>query len=722
MSAFRWLGPALLLALAPLPASAADGVLADLPFIGALPLYGPVGDGHVAIDLSDHERRRLPLLLDTGAQATLMTPLFARELGVSVRRHMNDRPYRRRTLLGRDLQFWVDTSSSDTGTRSGIEVGLLGGDFLRDYVVEVDYRKRRVRFLDAQLRSVSRDTAAPGEIVVPLRLSDGRPEIEIALGTGSAWFIMDTGATMDLEMSEPAAAKLGLSPANPLRIVRGRNLHGSERSAVVPAEGARIGDHDLGYVELEIALREGSTYRTTNLAGVDEALLGNAFLERFRVRIDYPHRRVGLLPRSDLAPRAPPDPLPAPGVPGTVPLAPPPPEPFQDAVPLRVPSRALRAARPAPQRVWVELESPAGETHLSGPVDWLEVRGWAGAGQLAEHDVVVIVDTSGSTAYASGADVDGDGKVGRARSRETWRNYNPAFLSSDSGDTVLAAELLATRHLVERLDPERVRVGIISFASSARLETPVGSHPEDIAATLDLLDGAFGAGQTNLAQAIELATAEFHMAAMNADGPRQRTILILSDGYPTAPQNPTEAARAALAAADAAAGEDIRIHSFALGLHAPEGDDVYALIAELTGGELVRVDQPADIVHELPRISLVQMAGVAIENATSGRASAAARAFPDGSFDGYVRLVPGENLIRATARGDLGGTSTVEQRVFYERREPTTPEEAARFEHEWQQLKARLEDRTRETELALEAESSDRAQPDKELNVRTEKD
>jgi len=60
-------------------------------------------------------------------------------------------------------------------------------------------------------------------------------------------------------------------------------------------------------------------------------------------------------------------------------------------------------------------------------------------------------------------DVDGDGKVGRRskRKREAWRNFNPAYLSNDPGDTVLAAELLATRRLVERLGPGRTRIGIV---------------------------------------------------------------------------------------------------------------------------------------------------------------------------------------------------------------------------------------------------------------------
>lgn len=61
-------------------------------------------------------------MLDTGATFSVFTPLFVRSLGVTVRRTKST-PYRRATKLGRDLQFFVDTESSDTGSRTNWEYG-----------------------------------------------------------------------------------------------------------------------------------------------------------------------------------------------------------------------------------------------------------------------------------------------------------------------------------------------------------------------------------------------------------------------------------------------------------------------------------------------------------------------------------------------------------------------------------------------------------------------
>jgi hypothetical protein len=172
--------------------------------------------------------------------------------------------------------------------------------------------------------------------------------------------------------------------------------------------------------------------------------------------------------------------------------------------------------------VWMEVDVPADGAEHVGPLAWLEVRGWAGVNRSGEHDVVVLVDVSGSTAYASGIDVDEDGKLGRAsRRREAWRSFNPRYLSSDADDTVLAAELVATRRLVELLDPGRVRVGLISFHGRARLDALLGSRPERLAAALQRLDGSFGSGMTDMADALRLAVDDPDLVRRLPDGSGQ---------------------------------------------------------------------------------------------------------------------------------------------------------------------------------------------------------
>ena len=136
----RELSSSLILALLLLPVlvGPASGDPEEPPseaVVGELPFLDGASESAVFIDLApDGSARALSLQLDTGATATVLTPQFARSLGVNVR-SLKSSPYRRRTRLGRDLLFQVQTGGSDQSARlAPFDYGLLGGDFLDDFV------------------------------------------------------------------------------------------------------------------------------------------------------------------------------------------------------------------------------------------------------------------------------------------------------------------------------------------------------------------------------------------------------------------------------------------------------------------------------------------------------------------------------------------------------------------------------------------------------------
>jgi hypothetical protein len=167
----------------------------------------------------------------------------------------------------------------------------------------------------------------------------------------------------------------------------------------------------------------------------------------------------------------------------------------------------------------------------------------------------------------------------------------------------------------------------------------------------------------------------------------------------------------------------VRIYTFGLGLGEVREDDVFARMAAESGGRYVRLERPGDIVHELPRIDLARIAGIEIENSTSGEAGQALRVFPDGSFDGFVHLRGGENRVRVTARGQGGGASSLERRVVFEAREPRDADEARAFDAEVEKLRARLALRALESELAAEAREgrASQAGQGRELEVKPDR-
>jgi hypothetical protein len=124
----------------------------------------------------------------------------------------------------------------------------------------------------------------------------------------------------------------------------------------------------------------------------------------------------------------------------------------------------------------------------------------------------------------------------------------------------------------------------------------------------------------------------------------------------------------ALWAANAAAAAGIRIHAFALGL--PEGSpspqsDVFSEMAALSGGRFERLAQAGDAIARLRQSDLAGLESVRIENRTTAGAARALRTFPDGTFDAFVPLAPGANLIHVEAVASDGSRAALDREVVH---------------------------------------------------------
>jgi predicted aspartyl protease len=268
----------------------ARAVLADLPFLDH------AEDNRVYVDLAPAGSRPFRLLLDTGATDTVLTPRYARELGVTVRRHAS-RASERETVLGRSLQFWVDTDASDSASRTGWEYGLLGGAFLAEYVLELDFPGRRVRFFDPQHFRVPEAASAENEVVLPLRVTSNRPHVAIEIDGRPVEVLLDTGAPMSLLLSGAAARRAGFEWQAIARLGTSGVL-GPIESYLCEAKSVALGPFRFEPAPLVVAPK--GAY---NQGGNNDSLLGYEVLRHFRVRIDYPRKRLWLA-RADAGPLA----------------------------------------------------------------------------------------------------------------------------------------------------------------------------------------------------------------------------------------------------------------------------------------------------------------------------------------------------------------------------------------------------------------------------------
>ncbi len=239
----------------------------------------------------------------------------------------------------------------------------------------------------------------------------------------------------------------------------------------------------------------------------------------------------------------------------------------------------------------LDVLQPGPGAGLSTDLGWLEVKGHAGLWEAALQDIAIALDVSNSTLDASGVDVDGDGRLGRTQ--QPGLIANPLGASSDRGDSIVRAEIAAARALVAELDARTTRVALVLFTATARVATPLGP-PSEVEAALRRQHVRYDPTGTSFAAALDVA---FQALIAGSDPERrsQRTILILSDGEPTAPSE-ARARHEAIEAADRLAELGVRVHAFALGEKARDKSDTLRELTDRTGGRFEVAEDSAGLL------------------------------------------------------------------------------------------------------------------------------
>ncbi|MCP5056010.1 MAG: VWA domain-containing protein [bacterium] len=348
---------------------------------------------------------------------------------------------------------------------------------------------------------------------------------------------------------------------------------------------------------------------------------------------------------------------------------------------------AFAAPGLAENAVRVLVESPAPGVTVEGHVHQAQLTGRAAAaGERPEHfDVIVAIDVSASTKTASGLDVDRDGIVGVNPHNELLPpgSYDPNVRSTDPGDTILAAQVQAARALLESLDPDRVRVGVVSFSGEvdpitgrrkrldqedARLEVPLTADFQAVGNALGAVLARGAHGATNFAAGIRIGIRELAGLSGATSKPREnvrRVMLFLSDGSPSLPVgrgNVTDDGdkEAAIRAAELAHRAGISINAYALGPAALRYPKVMTEISRVSLGTYTPVQRPGQIVTLLQGITFANVEDIVFTNLTTGDFSSDVRLSPDGGFTGFVPVAEGTNRVRVTALATDGTRGSVE--------------------------------------------------------------
>src|SRR5262245_60991941 len=392
-------------------------------------------------------------------------------------------------------------------------------------------------------------------------------------------------------------------------------------------------------------------------------------------------------------------------------------------------------------QVHVEIDVPSNGTVVGeAPCDlYVAGRALALQGELRHFDVMIVIDTSRSTIDPTGADINGNGTIGKPYLGRVGSIFDVG--STDPGDSILAAEVAAARQIVHGLDPRTTRLGLVTFAG----EPPGGSgglfggRPPLPAVTLEPLTNDFSRveraldhvaarepdGSTHMAAGVDQATIELlglrgGQSRVNPNS--EKLVLFFTDGQPTLPYGPgfeADNVRAVLRAASRAARAGVRIHSFAIGPDALDGPVATVEMASRTDGYFTPVRHPGDLVEVVEEVSFANLENVTLRNVTRKADAAFFRSTADGAWSGLLELNPGKNVIEVLAKATDGTHSTRTLEVMMEpgAPAPSVPEELA-AQRNWL-----LEECLREVKkVRMSAEQERAEQVRKDLMVEIERE
>lgn len=289
---------ALLLTAAHAPARA-DEVPVTLPF--------ELVNRHVVLKVRVNDSRPLSFLLDTGDKYAVMDMGRAKELGVKLGQEVHVDGAGSKVKLGALTQgamFTVEGLENftqpvflampldDLAPRLGSDFdGILGADFIRNFVVEVDYEARvlRLHHLDAFTY------AGPGESI-PIELDAlDHPTIRASVtplggvpipGT----FRLDLGSGASCTLSSPFVREHHLpgAGAKTVRSIGHMGAGGRTNAEIGRMARLSFGGFQIPNPQAEFSRDSSGAFASTEVQGN----IGEQVLSKFRLFLDYPHKRI----------------------------------------------------------------------------------------------------------------------------------------------------------------------------------------------------------------------------------------------------------------------------------------------------------------------------------------------------------------------------------------------------------------------------------------------
>jgi hypothetical protein len=304
--------PALALVLALcVPGTTPPVVQSQAPAAAPVTIPFELATRHIIVKVRVNDSRPLSFVLDTGANVAIIRTPIAEELGLSLHgsvrtggagagvqegRRVSDARW---SLVGlprfsQPVSLALPLASLPSGLGQAID-GIIGGEFIGQFAIELDYQARTMTLHDAKRFSYS----GKGE-VLPVEIdSNGHPVLRASVtppgGTAiEDRFVLDLGSGGALILHSPFAARHNLPPpeAKTVRVIGMAGAGGRSNGRMGRMASLQLGSFTLSNPITIFSQDEAGAFANPSLAGNIGALVAS----RFRTILDYSRRRIILEP------------------------------------------------------------------------------------------------------------------------------------------------------------------------------------------------------------------------------------------------------------------------------------------------------------------------------------------------------------------------------------------------------------------------------------------
>jgi hypothetical protein len=271
---------------------------------------------HVVVKVKVNNSRPLPFILDTGDKFAIIDLDRAKELGLSLKGDIQSggagaaaltgsfvqgSPLTIPGLEGFSQQVTIAFPLKSLAAALGQEIdGILGSEFIKEFVTEIDYQAGVIRLHDKERFRYS----GSGESI-PIELNaDGHPIIEADVTPGGGEtlkgkFVLDLGSNAPLALYSPFVAQHHLLGPN-LKTIRALGAAGV--GGQTSAQIGRVAELRIGRFTLAGPITLFSQDKAGAFASADiQGNVGEQILSRFTIFLDYGRCRVILEPNKTLS-------------------------------------------------------------------------------------------------------------------------------------------------------------------------------------------------------------------------------------------------------------------------------------------------------------------------------------------------------------------------------------------------------------------------------------